>query len=290
MTKLNTSGGGPTKNGTMSLLSRSVNAVKIGAMPSSLLRRVARNSHIDWSEFDSDIYCANNYRDLRSDDRQLAELVGTFFADAAEQAGPDRTSRWRAVDVGTGSNLYPAFSMLPFCGSLDLREYSASNVAWLRTQVDQGFDRTWDVFWDTFGVIDAYRDYRNAHDVRMDFQAKANIECASVFDLPARKWDLGTMFFVACSLSARRSEFRRAVRAFVRALTPGAPFAMAFMTNSTGYRVGSTWFPAVAVDLAQITTELQPIAQRLTVTPIASSMPHRPKVGMALATGFVQRP
>jgi hypothetical protein len=69
----------------------------------------------------------------------------------------------------------------------------------------------------------------------------------SIFELPRRAWDLGSMFFVADGISSDEMEFESAVLAFLGALRPGAPFMMAFMDGSTGYEVSGVGFPAVKV-------------------------------------------
>jgi hypothetical protein len=68
-----------------------------------------------------------------------------------------------------------------------------------------------------------------------------------VFELPASQWDLGTMFFVAESITEAPEEFRAAVAGFIGALRPGAPFAAAFMAGSDGYPVAGTYFPALPI-------------------------------------------
>jgi hypothetical protein len=81
----------------------------------------------------------------------------------------------------------------------------------------------------------------------------------NVFQLPREQWQLGTMFFVAESITADPAEFRAAVDGFVGALEPGAPFAAAFMAGSDGYRVAGTLFPALQItsdDVTQCLTEL----------------------------------
>jgi hypothetical protein len=266
------------------LLLDRANPPKMVTMASRLLRRVARNDQVDWGEFDAQAYCAENYRELRDDDHEFITRVGDFFATAT--AGMSGAAR--AVDVGTGSNLYPAFGMLPFCSSLELREYSTSNIAWLHGQKDRGFDDSWNVFWETYSDNVVYKEFGDLDRVRAEFQAKTSIERSNVFQLPRAQWDLGTMFFVACSLSTRRAEFRRAVRRFVGSLKPGAPFAAAFMTNSDGYFVGDNWFPAVSVDIAEIEKSLLSIADDVAVQKIDSHVPVRPGVGMALATGHAR--
>jgi hypothetical protein len=53
--------------------------------------------------------------------------------------------------------------------------------------------------------------------------------------------------FNLARLGAVAGEFESAVRSFLGALVPGAPFMMAFMEGSRGYGVHSTQFPAVDV-------------------------------------------
>src|SRR5215813_2214758 len=87
------------------------------------------NGEVDWSAFDSEAYFAHNYRTLRDDDREIMKIVRDWFVTAA--IGPEAVG----VDVGTGTNLYPALAMLPFCSRLELRELSPPNVAWLKKQI-----------------------------------------------------------------------------------------------------------------------------------------------------------
>ena len=68
-----------------------------------------------------------------------------------------------------------------------------------------------------------------------------------MYDLPAEKWQLGTMFFVAESMTQDDGEFRAALSKFIGALEPGSPFAATFMACSKGYEVATTSFPALYV-------------------------------------------
>ncbi|MEH1012035.1 SCO2525 family SAM-dependent methyltransferase [Micromonospora sp. CPCC 206060] len=234
------------------------------------------NDQFDWDQFDSEAYLSHNYLDVRDDDRQIMVIVRDFFVSAGIAPGA------RAVDVGAGANLYPSLAMLPFCAHLDLWEYSAANVAWLRGQV-AGFGDNWLRFWEVYRDRPAYAEVA---DPRAEFTAKTEVHQASVFDLPPEHWDLGTMFFVACSLSADLVEFRRAVHGFVAALRPQAPFATAFMAKSQGYHVGERWFPAVAIDADEVRDTLAPVATDVTVTPIDIGDPLREGYGgMIVATG-----
>jgi hypothetical protein len=107
-----------------------------------------------------------------------------------------------------------------------------------------------------------------------------------VFDLPEQRWDVGSMMFVAESISTSWDDFRAAVSGFVRALRPGAPLAIAFMENSRGYRTGQHRYPAVPVTVDHIHDVLEPITDQLHLHRIGK--PRRPfragYDGMILAT------
>jgi NNMT/PNMT/TEMT family protein len=235
------------------------------------------NGDFDWDSFDSNWYRDHNYRSLRDDDQQIIEIVRDYFSAAG-------VTHARGVDVGSGANLYPALAMLPFCRRLDLREVSASNVAWLKGQLD-AFDGCWDAFW---SIFQEEPEYAALSDPRATLAAITVVEQASVFDLPIAEWDLGTMFFVACSISTDLREFHRAVHCFTRSLKPDSPFATAFMEKSEGYFVGDIWFPAVAIEAQDVVDALAPVAYDVRVDRIHTGTPLRDGYGgMLLATGRV---
>lgn len=85
------------------------------------------NSTAPWHEFDSVRYFSHNYSRPREDDVRIVELVRDFFATVALPAGA------RGLDVGTGTNLYPALALLPLCEEgLALWEQGNFKVACLR--------------------------------------------------------------------------------------------------------------------------------------------------------------
>jgi hypothetical protein len=188
--------------------------------------------------------------------------------------------------VGSGTNLYPALTMLPWCEDVTMWEHSASNVLWLENEVPS-FSESWDAFWQILAELPAYAAVR---DPRLALAARTKVRNEDLFDLPTEQWDIGTMFFVAESLTASRDEFSGAVGRFVGALRPGSPFATAFMENSSGYHVGADWFPAFPVTAETIGAELSSRTSTLEL--------HRVKVppegairagytGMVLALGTV---
>jgi hypothetical protein len=119
-------------------------------------------------------------------------------------------------------------------------------------------------------------------------RAWAGVEQRSVFDLPPAQWDLGTMFFVAESITGDPAEFRDAVARFVGALKPGAPFAATFMAGSDGYPVADTRFPALPITAADVREHLTALgADGLSVELLTTK--HRVREGyhgMIVATGF----
>jgi len=207
------------------------------------------NSDVDWDTFDPEAYRDDNYLRLRDDDRQIMVRIRDFFA----AAGPADAC---GVDVGAGSNLYPALAMLPFCQRLDLWEFSAPNVAWLDAQVKR-FDDHWNAFWRIYQENPAYA---RVADPRARLATVASVHQSNLFQLPTRAWDMGTMFFVACSLSSDLQEFHRAMHRFVTSLKPGAPFATAFMEGSQGYPVGDARFPAVGISDRDVAESLASVA------------------------------
>lgn len=233
----------------------------------------------EWDSFDSDAYFARNYRELRDDDREIIQLVRDFFAGAAVRDG-------RGVDVGAGPNLYPALAMLPFCAHLDLVDISRSNVHWLADQTRRTgrarFLERWTHAWSIFRENAAYAELADPH---RRLTAVTRVRRDDVFGLPRAQWDLGTMFFVACSISREPADFREAVRHFLSALVPHAPFATAFMANSHGYTVSGHEFPGVPLDVATVRQTLEPLTYDLEVKRIDSQQPLRPEVGMILAVG-----
>jgi hypothetical protein len=242
-----------------------------------------RNGEFDWNAFNPKIYHAHNYRTLRDDDRQIVEHMRDFFGDT--QFPPSA----RALDIGPGANLYPSLSLMPLCAAVDLIEYSTANIAWLRRQQAwlRRFDRSgrsWAPFWNLLGEHASYEQYVREHTPLEVFRRKAHIVQGSIFDLKRARWDAGTMFFVACSLSGDRGEFFRAVGRFLEALKPRAPFAAAFMTGSDGYEIEDRRFPSFPVTEDDVQRALQTHARDVRIIPIESDL--RPNVGMVLTTGF----
>jgi len=247
-----------------------------------------RNAQAPWSAFSSQEYWRRNYETVHPEDLEIIERVSRFFVREFHR----RRRAQRAIDVGSGSNLYPALLMLPWTDQILLTDYSEPNVSWLSAQVmDEGAEWDWMPFWQELGRHKGYSQLgeprRRLREACAPEPGSAGIERCSVFDLPAARWQLGTMFFVAESITQEYSEFRAAISSFVGALEPGSPFAAAFMAGSQGYTVDRTSFPALQVtadDVARRFTELG--ASELDVHSNRTSERVRPGYeGMIVATG-----
>lgn len=203
------------------------------------------NDEADWDKFESSAYVDQNYRERRTDDTQIIHIARDFFTDHFKRyPGP----LVRGIDVGSGANLYPALTLLPWCDTIDLFERSATNTAWLKQQVP-AYESNWDSFWN---VLSEAEPYSAINDPRTRISKAVGVTQGNLFDLPRASWSIGTMFFVAESLSTEPDEFHGAVECFARALEPGSPYVAAFMEGSTGYSVGGEHFPACSVDEADV--------------------------------------
>jgi NNMT/PNMT/TEMT family len=248
-----------------------------------------RNADGRWNEFSSQEYWRHNYEEMQPEDREIIERVSLFFT----RSFAHRDHAEHAIDVGSGANLYPALLMLPWADQILLTDYSENNLSWLRQQVmEDGTSWNWHSFWRELckrrGYSQISEPRKQLREACLGEPELAGIARCSVFDLPRARWQLGTMFFVAESITQDSAEFRAAVGAFIHALVPGSPFAATFMAGSDGYFVAGTPFPAVQISAGDVTQCLSDLgAENLSVR--LNRTPHRVRPGyngMIVATGL----
>ncbi|MFF8871130.1 SCO2525 family SAM-dependent methyltransferase [Streptomyces massasporeus] len=242
-----------------------------------------QNVDVSWESFDPAAYVDHNYRCLHAEDAEILRFVRDHFADHF-RVGP--SGPVSGIDVGAGPNLYPALAMLPWCDEITLLDRSPANVRYLERQLPS-YDAAWDQFWEVLCEHQAYRSLGS--DPRERFRRIAVARQGDLFDLaryPGR-WTMGTMFFVAESMTGRHAEFQAGVEHFMCALAPGAPFAAAFMAHSRGYSVGGNFFPACDVGESDVWASLEEFAQDFKIVRLTSSAAIRAGYsGIVLACGW----
>jgi hypothetical protein len=236
------------------------------------------NADVDWDDFDSEAYFEHNYGELHAEDRQIIDIVADHF----QRWAPHRW-RARAVDVGAGANLYPALTMLPFAGHITLSERAFTNRNWLECQLEKPAE-SWKQFWTA--ISEGRSGYQRVGRPFEQLHSRAKVAKGNVFVLEPKQYDLGTMFFVAESITTRIAEFERATRRFIESLTSKAPFAAAFMRDSSGYSVAGQRFPACAIGKNDVRRCLADIAYVDDIQVVDSDDPLREGYrGMIVATG-----
>lgn len=242
-----------------------------------------RNDAAPWSDFDAGSYWKNNYATVLPEDAQIIRHASNFLIEACAGRAPVSS----AVDVGAGTNLYPALLMLPWAERIVFTEYAPANVDWLSENLADTPEWTWQPFWDLVAGLPGYESVRQP---RRLLAASHDIRHLSIFSLPRHAWGLGSMFFVADGITSDEEEFESAVRSFLGALTPGAPFLMAFMEGSAGYDVGGVAFPGVGLTLGSLNGLLDglPVVGTDVLRTDNSVRPLRPGYdAMLLVTGYV---
>jgi hypothetical protein len=217
---------------------------------------VLRNEDAPWARFDPNAYYHNNYTSLRADDKAILTEVGAFFSDFYARYEIRRPAH--ALDIGSGANLYPAMAMLPWSTHITLADHSPPNRPWLERAIDEpeaGSPWAWSPFWQILARYPGYDSLERPEQQFLHMHRKGQlvVEDLDILNLPpGRRWDLGTMFFVAESITEDYIQFTDAIRNFLAALRPGSPFAAAFMVGSGGYPVKGVRFPAVKTDADDI--------------------------------------
>ena len=242
------------------------------------------NDAAPWSEFDADEYYKVNYASVLPEDAEIIQCATKFLIEAC---GPPARLR-RPVDVGAGTNLYPSLLMIPWAEHIVFTEYAPRNIDWLgKNLTHTPGEWDWQPFWDLVAGLPCYQ---AIDDPRGRLAAAHEIRPLSIFDLPRREWDLGSMFFVADGMTTDEGEFKRAVGTFLDALLPGSPFLMAFMEGSTGYDVRDLQFPSVKVTPQSLDALLAdlPVTGTSVLRTDNSAKPLRDGYdAMLLVTGFV---
>jgi hypothetical protein len=207
----------------------------------------SRNADFRWSEFDSEAYFQHYYGESHPDDDQVVRC-----AVAAMKAALPPGNGLDVVDVGTGPNLIPLVCALPRAASLTAWEYAPTNIAWLEAELARDEMRPqWQHSWQV--TREAYLpDYVLPENPLPHLRAKTAIHQGSIFDLPERRWDAGTMFFCAESITGQQDEFEAACAAYARCVRRGGTLAAAFLVGTSRYEISGRQFPILCLSVEAI--------------------------------------
>lgn len=216
------------------------------------------NADYKWSEFDTEAYFTHYYRELHEDDIHV--IRGTV--EALKNAAPAGDAL-ETVDVGTGPNLFPLLAAMPRAKRVTSWEYAPTNVEWLRREIAndkmrQQLGEFWTVIRDAWGP--AYNLPENPYAA---LRAKVDLQQGSIFDLPKARWDAGTMFFCADSITEKHEEFAHACACFARSVKPGGTLACAFLLRSGGYVVADRDFPVITLTTPAIRAVFEPLVTEM---------------------------
>jgi SAM-dependent methyltransferase len=208
---------------------------------------------IDWDDFDSGAYVAQNYgHRILPEDMQLMRFVASELRHL--QVPPD--SLRMTADVGAGPNLYPGLLLTPYIsplGSLELIDYSAANLRYLCKALDDACDEA--TVWSRFEHYLSNIGHRTS---LQRLRQMAEVKAGNILELPAGKYDAITCFFVMESITADPNVFAAGLSSLMRSLKPGGLFITAHMVGSQFYKTGPEAFPACSLTFSEIEKSYEP--------------------------------
>ena len=235
-----------------------------------------RNGDVDWDSFDTATYIADNYAELHSADREIISRLSGFYRELPPG------SVQRSLELGAGPNLYPL--MLAGCVSrhIEVVERSAANVTHLRNVFSQDPPpEHWQPFWRLSRELNPAlpQDLRSVLDRVVCRQGNA-------FDLEPGLYGLGSMFFVAESVTSDENEFRTMCCRFVESVRPGGYVVAAFMAGMSEYGVAEEVLPSYPLSEDRLADVFGAYTERLQIRKIPpdASLPYQYD-GMLLMTG-----
>ncbi|MEU3401150.1 class I SAM-dependent methyltransferase [Streptomyces filamentosus] len=223
------------------------------------MRAPRRNADADWDAWPVQDYLAENYRRLHPCDVAVIRHHAAVY----RLLGPGSVER--SVEFGAGPNLYPLMPAATACRRVDALEPGAAGHAYLRAQLRNGPDPSWQPFYALCRRLDPALPrtlaaaLRGVRAVRGDARA-----------VRRGAYGLGSMSFVAESVTEDREEFARVCREFIGCVRPGGHLLAAFMENMPSYRIGDgpVW-PGCPVDAAAVRAAFAPYTRELAVRRVA---------------------
>ncbi len=235
-------------------------------LPAATCPAVRHNRDVAWDSFDTGSYVADNYATLHDFDRRIISELSDYYR-ALPCGGLERS-----VDVGTGPNLYPLMLVAAASQHLEVLERSAANAAYLRRACLQGAGVNWTAFWQLCRQLNPALPADLDHVLR-----HVTVRSGDALELPVKRYDLVSMFFMAESVTGDRGEFEQFCHSFTRAAVPGGHLVAAFMAGMPEYELGGQVLPSYALDKSTLEAVMDPVAQDLRVwqLPADPTLPYR---------------
>ncbi|WP_370409876.1 class I SAM-dependent methyltransferase [Streptomyces fradiae] len=237
---------------------------------------VRRNRDADWDAWPVDAYLAENYRRVHPCDRGVIHHHSAFY----RRFAPGTLAR--TLELGAGPNLYPLMLAAGASRRIDALEPGAASLAYLRRQLTQGPEDSWESFYALARALDPALPATLAEAL-----TRVHPVHGDAAGLPDGRYDAASMNFVAESVTEDRAEFTALCDTFVRAVRPGGQLVAAFMERMPSYRIGSgpVW-PACPVDAAALRAVFAPRTTALRISRLAKdrTLPEYGDTGILLLT------
>lgn len=245
--------------------------------PDAAMPAPTRNDDVDWDGWPVQDYLAENYRELHQADAAVIAHHAAFYR-TLPPGGVERS-----LEFGAGPNLYPLMLAAGASRRIDAVEEGAANVAYLRRQLSEGPDASWQPFYALCRRLDP-----QLPPTPEDALARVRIIHGDVRSVPLGGYGLASMHFVAEGATEDFEEFTEFCARFARSVVPGGHLVAAFMENMPTYRIGaaSVW-PGCPVNTDIVTEVFAPLTGELEVTRINAdpTLPDYGDSGMVLLRG-----
>jgi hypothetical protein len=235
-----------------------------------------RNADVDWDRWPVEEYLGEVYREMHPSDEDVIAHHAAFYR------GIRPADVHVALELGTGPNLYPLMLAAAVSPRIEVVEPSAANIAYLRRQLRDGADPSWQPFYERC------RELLPSLPATLGAAlARVHVRQGTAADLPVGYYDLASMHFVAESVTEDPEEFAALCAAFVRSVRPGGQLVAAFMENMGRYRVGEgPQWPGYRVDRGIAEEVFTPLVSELATsrTDFDATGPDYGYTGMVMLT------
>jgi hypothetical protein len=214
------------------------------------------NADVDWNRWPVATYLAENYQDYHVSDDAVIAHHSAFYRDLAPDSLP------RAVELGTGPNLYPLLLASGAAQRIDAIDHSHAGLTYLRRQLIDGPAPIWEPYWQRCRTLNP-----SLPPTIEQALTRVHVAHGNAFALNDSGYNLASMHFVAESATEDADEFQQFCRAFAATVRHGGYLVAAFMENMGRYRLGdgSQW-PGISIDTNAVEQVFAPLTEDLQIS------------------------